>query len=158
MSKSYELWQVCELGHWLGYDGSNLRKECPVCRRAKDIHSSMRLKYKVDEWMENFNKKLENSIGKKISRSKIIDSLPRLPWFSDAIDDGINDPNQERSREKWSIEDAKELLSLFEKFGISTYQTWYKAAESIGRSLYAVERQLRVIIANKECDFDSLFL
>jgi len=157
MRKSYELWQICSLGHRLGYDGENLKKECPVCRRFKNIHSPMHLGYETEEWMENFNKKLENGVEKNISRSKVIDSLPRLPWFSDAVDEGINDPDQERAREKWSIEDAKELLSLFEEFSISTYQTWYKIAESIGRSLYAVERQLRVIIANKECDFDSLF-
>jgi len=155
--KKYELYQICSLGHRLGYNGENLRKECPVCRKFKNIHSPMHLGYETEEWMENFNKKLENGIGKKISRSKIIDSLPRLPWFSDAVDEEINDPDQERAGEKWSLEDAKELLALFEEHGISTYMSWYEIAKNIGRSLYAVERQLRVIIANKECDFESLF-
>ena len=157
MGKPYELWQVCKYGHWFGYDGENLFKECPICRRTKNINSPMRLAYKTDEWMEDFNRRLKSKIGKKISRSKIIDSLPRLPWFSDALNEGINDPDQKRAGEKWSLKDAEELLNLFEEYGISTYRIWYEIAKSVGRSLYAIERQLRVIIANKECDFDSLF-
>lgn len=147
-----ELIQICEEGkHWYGFDGDNLMKECHYCK------TKMHLQEDTIKWEERFGKKLRAGITKGLSRGKIIDSLPRLPWFSDAMNDGLNDPNQEKAHETWTIEDAKELSNLFAKYGISTHTTWHGVAEGIGRSLYAVERQLRIIIANKECDLDSLF-
>lgn len=149
-----DLWQVCsnpKHPHWYGFDGENRMKKC--------YHdgTAMHLQYRTEEWEEKFGKKLEAGIAKKMSRGKLIDNLPRLPWFSDAMNDDLNDPDQERAHEVWLLEDAKKLADLFAEYGISTHTTWHKVAENIGRSLYAVERQLRVIIANKEHDLDSLF-
>jgi len=147
-----ELWQVCESGkHWYGFDGENYMSKCRYCG------TTMSLQYKTKEWEEKFGKKLKAGIAKKMSRGKLIDSLLRLPWFSDAMGEGLNDPNQERAHEVWMLEDAKKLADLFAEYGISTHTTWHEVAKSIGRSLYAVERQLRVIIANKEYNLDSLF-
>jgi len=147
-----ELWQVCKSGkHWYGFDGENRMKECRYCK------TEMHLQYKTEEWEKKFGKKLKTGIAKKMSRGKIIDSLPRLPWFSEAMDDGLNDPDQKKAHEVWLLEDAKKLIDLFAEHGVSTHTTWHKVAESIGRSLYSVERQLRIIIANKEYNLDSLF-
>ena len=147
-----EIVQYCEGNiHKFAFDGENLKKECNWC------HTGIHLQEDTEKWEEKFGKKLKSAIAKKMSRSKIIDSLPRLPWFSDAAEDGLNDPNQEKAHEVWLLEDAKKLTDLFTKYGISTHTTWHRVGESIGRSLYAIERQLRVIIANKECDLDSLF-
>lgn len=147
-----ELKQVCEEGkHWFAFDGENLWPKCPYCKTKMHIQAD------IAEWEKKFTEKLKANIKKGMSRGKIIDTLPKLPWFSDAINEELNDPNQKRSHEVWLLKDAKELSNLFAKYGISTHNTWCKAAESIGRSLYAVERQLRIIIANKECKLDELF-
>ena len=119
--------------------------------------TKMHLREDTEKWQERLVKKLKAGVIKKMSRGKLIDSLPRLPWFSDALKEGLNDPDQEKAHEVWLLEDAKKLTDLFEEYGISSHKTWHKVAESIGRSLYAVERQLRVIIANKEYNLDSLF-
>jgi hypothetical protein len=78
-------------------------------------------------------------------RGQEIDKLPRLAWFSEATN--INEVEQKRARDVWTLGDAKKLLGLYNEHGVSDHTTWKEVAKDLGRSLYAIERQLRIVIA-----------
>ena len=137
--------QVCENNHSFSTPDDELHFEvCPFPNCATKMH----LELDIGDWKKKFDDKLKKGINNKLTRGKLIDSLPRLPWFSDALEDNINNPDQQRSHREWTKENDEELSELYEKHGISTHVIWDKVAEDIGRSLYAVERQLRITIAN----------
>lgn len=145
--------QVCENGHKFSTDDGELHfKVCPHLKCA----TKMRLELDIDAWRKNFGNKLKEGVAKGLSRGKLIDSLLRLPWFSDALKDDINDPDQQHAHREWTKEDDEELAGLFAENGIANHIVWAKVAKDMGRSLYAVERQLRVILAKKEYELDEL--
>jgi hypothetical protein len=77
-------------------------------------------------------------------RSEKIDTLPRMKWFEEAME--YNEVDQDRAHDIWTIEDALELQSLYNQYGAGNAKVWCGLAADIGRSLYAVERQLRMVI------------
>ena len=148
-----EYQQVCEDGkHRFASTGEVTFEECPYC------HTEMHLELDTVAWEKSFSAKLQKGIKKGLSRGKLIDSLPRLPWFSEAVvDKEANNPDQFLSHKEWAKENDEELAGLFAENGISTYKVWSDVASKIGRSLYAVERQLRIIIARKEFELEELY-
>jgi len=133
-----ELFRQCRKFENHRFNAAEAFKEiyiCPFCGSTMDL---------VELVTDNKGKVRYYGDTMGSNRSLKIDSLSRLPWFSDAID--INEIEQERSRELWTLDDALELAGLFHEIGIADQKTWKKAAESIGRSLYAVERQLRMVV------------
>lgn len=147
-----ELFQICrDNKHRFGTETGELTmEECPYCK------TEMHIGVDTAKWEKSFTAKLEKGIKNGLSRGKLIDSLPRLPWFAEAIADKANDPEQLKAHKEWTGEDDNELAGLFAENGISTYETWVDVAASIGRSLYAIERQLRIIIARKEFELDDI--
>jgi hypothetical protein len=95
-----------------------------------DIDSKGKVRYNGD------------TLGAK--RGLKIDSLPRMKWFSDAGE--LNEVEQEHANELWTLDDAKELADLYHEVGIADHVVWNEMASIIGRSLYAVERQLRMVV------------
>jgi len=148
-----EYQQVCEDGkHRFASTGEVTFDLCPYCK------TEMHLELDTADWEKSFSAKLQKGIKKGLSRGKLIDSLPRLPWFSEAVDDKeANDPNQRLSHKKWTKVDDDELAGLFAENGIATYKLWTGVASKIGRSLYAVERQLRIIIARREFELEEFY-
>jgi hypothetical protein len=137
--------QVCEeRKHKFASTGELTFKECPYC------HTPMRLEADVEDWTNKLIKKFNSGNSRGISRGKLIDSLPRLPWFDDAVNDGLNDPDQGKSGIEWTKEDDEILLDKFCEVGIASHRVWDRIASDLGRSLYAIERQLRLVIAGKE--------
>lgn len=146
--------QVCENGHRFSTDDDKLHFEiCPYPKCATKMH----LELNVTAWQKKFRDKLKDSVTKGLPRGKLIDTLPRLPWFSDALKDDLNDPDQQHAHREWTKEDDEELAGLFAENGIANHTMWAKVAEDVGRSLYAVERQLRIILAKKEYELDELY-
>ena len=116
------------------------RTDCPICGRPMDlieVHS----KEKSVRGSGTRKDKPYESFG--LMRGKKIDILPRIAWFSDAVD--MNEEDQEKAGEVWSLSDAKTLAGLYMMAGDSSASIWKKLSEDIGRSLFAVERQLRII-------------
>ena len=146
-----EMRQVCEERiHLFGSQGEVTFEECPYC------HTPMHLEPDIKDWEKSFAAKLERGIRKKLPRGKLIDSLPRIPWFSDAVEDKeANDPNQQQSHKEWTKEDDDELAGLYAENGIANHKVWANVASGIGRSLYAIERQLRIIIARREFELED---
>jgi len=144
---------VCKEGkHRFASTGELTFEECPYC------HTSMHLELDTRKWEESFGAKLRKGIKKGLSRGKLIDSLPRLPWFAEATaDKEANDPDQKKSHKEWDKKDDAELAGLYSENGISTYKIWASVASNIGRSLYAIERQLRIIIARREFELDKFY-
>jgi len=145
--------QVCKEGeHKFASTGELTFDMCPYCK------TEMHLELDTVEWEKSFSAKLQKGIKKGLSRGKLIDSLPRLPWFAEAVmDKESNDPNQEKSHKEWGKKDDDELAGLFAENGISTHKMWADVASSIGRSLYAIERQLRIIIARQEFELEEFY-
>ena len=148
-----ELQQVCKDGkHRFSSRGELTITTCPFCK------TEMHLEADTKSWEESFGKKLLSGIEKGLSRGKLIDSLPRMPWFSDAlVDKELNNPEQSRAHTEWTKKDDEELAGLFAENGISTHERWSNVAASIGRSLFSVERQLRIIYARREYELDELY-
>ncbi len=149
-----ELFQMCEGNkHKFGSETGQLTMEkCPYCK------TEMHIGVDTVEWEKSFTVKLRKGIKKGLSRGKLIDSLPRLPWFSEALaDKEANNPEQAKAHKEWTKKDDGELAGLFAENGISTYKTWIDVAAKIGRSLYAIERQLRIIIARREFELDDIY-
>ncbi len=146
--------QVCKEGkHKFASEGKLTFEECPYCK------TEMHLEVDTEEWRKSFAAKLEKGIKEGLwKRGKLIDSLPRIPWFSEAIaDKEANDPEQRLAHKGWTEADDDELAGLFTENGIATHQLWAKVASDMGRSLYAIERQLRITIARKEFELDKFY-
>jgi len=148
-----EIRQVCkESKHRFASEGKITIPTCPFCK------TEMHLEVDTKSWEESFGKKLRDGIKKGLSRGKLIDSLPRMPWFGDALSDKeLNNPDQSKSHTVWTEKDDEELAGLFAENGISTHDKWASVAANIGRSLFAIERQLRVIYARREYELDELY-
>ena len=146
-----EIQQVCKEGkHRFASEGRLTITTCPYCK------TEMHLEIDTKAWEESFGKKLKSGIEKGLSRGKLIDSLPRMPWFGDALEDKeLNNPDQSKSHTVWTEKDDEELAGLFAENGISTHGKWASVAAKVGRSLFSIERQLRVIYARKEYELDE---
>lgn len=88
-------------------------------------------------------------------RGSEIDKWPRLPWYADAV--SINNTDRDRSRETWTLKEALELSARYNECGIADHITWDVIAKGMGRSLYAIERQLRIIIAYEDKELGKYF-
>lgn len=115
--------------------------ECPICHRPMELVEVETLERSLRRSGSRGRKRSSESMG--LMRGQKIDRLPRFQWFSEAME--INDEDQEKSGETWTLNDAKRLNDLFLVVGDSTADTWKGMAEDMGRSLFAVERQLRII-------------
>jgi len=147
-----EVQQVCKDGkHKFASTGEVTFSECPYCK------TEMRLEVDTAEWKKSFSAKLAKGIKNGLSRGRLIDSLPRLPWFSEAIAEKINNPAQRLSHKEWDKKDDDELAGMFAENDIATYKVWLKVSSEIGRSLYAVERQLRIIMARREFELEEFY-
>jgi len=148
-----EVQQVCKGGvHRFASEGEITIPICPFCK------TETHLELNIKAWEEAFGKKLKGGIEKGLSRGKLIDSLPRMPWFGDALSDKeLNDPDQSKSHTVWTEKDDEELAGLFAENGISTHDKWASIAINIGRSLFAIERQLRIIYARKEYELEEFY-
>lgn len=138
-----ELFRVCENKPNHRFAASEAFKEideCPYCKckmnlvefvvKGPRITTVGKRKTKVD------------AIG--FERGEKIDTLPRMKWFVEAME--YNEAEQDRAHDVWTIEDAIELQSLFNKYGMADAKMWCGLAADMGRSLYAIERQLRMIV------------
>jgi len=142
-----EYLQVCKDGkHKFRSCGEITIPICPYCKTSTHIEPD------VKEWTKELLHKYTIGEKKGLSRGKLIDSLPRMPWFSDAIADNINDPDQKKAHSEWTNEDDNKLQEFYTDVGISNHITWTNIAEKMGRSLYAIERQLRLVVAGKEIE------
>jgi hypothetical protein len=91
-------------------------------------------------------------------RGQYIDDRPKLPWFYDIK--GLNDENQPRSGQNWSMEEGKKLGKFYTEHGEASAKVWKKISEEeFHRSLAAVERQLRAAIScvNGDKPWEELF-
>jgi len=133
-----EMFRQCEQveTHRFGTEGAFKEiNTCPYCKcRMNMVERTVDAKGKIRYGGD--------TIG--ANRSMKIDTLPRMRWFSDAGE--LNEVEQERARDLWTLSDAKELAGLYDEVGVADHEVWNSIAETIGRSLYAVERQLRMII------------
>ncbi|KKN32273.1 hypothetical protein LCGC14_0815530 [marine sediment metagenome] len=133
-----ELFRICtgENHHKFGAEGGFKEIEiCPYCQTHMDlVELTIDAKGKI--------RHPGDTLGAK--RGLKIDTLPRMRWFSDAGE--LNETEQEHANELWVLKDAEELARLYHEIGIGDHKIWNETAEVIGRSLYAVERQLRMII------------
>lgn len=114
---------------------------CPFCKCRMPLVEMETIIKKRKTSQRRANKD-KNAIG--YDRGIKIDSLPRISWFSDAIE--YNEVEQIKSHDTWTLDDAKELMGLYTKHGEGNAKTWNTLASDMGRSLYAVERQLRIMI------------
>lgn len=76
-------------------------------------------------------------------RGKEIDKLKRMPWWNEMKP--INNPKQKKANNAWDLEEAKLLCKLYIIYGNATAELWNILSSKIGRSLSAVERQLRIV-------------
>jgi hypothetical protein len=138
-----ELFRVCVEKPNHRFAASEAFKEidaCPYCKCKMNL-VEMIVKGPRVTAVEKRRTKVD-AIG--FERSEKIDTLPRMKWFIEAID--YNEVDQDRAHDIWTIEDALELQSLFNKYGIADAKMWCGLAADMGRSLYAIERQLRMIM------------
>lgn len=144
-----ELFRVCDGKNKFGqrhrFSASGAFAEidkCPICSRPMEL-----IKVCTPETRRKRirSSKVSGSMG--FMRSQKIDSLPRFRWFAEAVD--INNQDTDRSGDVWTLQDALDLLSKYKEYGDADVDTWFRISNSIGRSLYSVERQLRMV---KHCE------
>jgi len=137
--------QVCKNGkHKFASTGEVTIPKCPYCK------TSLHIEPETDKWKSGLIKKYKLNIGKSLTEAQMASKLPRMPWFGDSIISGLNDGNQILSYSTWDKLDIDVLERAYNEIGIGTHELWSERAEDIGRSLYAIEFRLRLIVARKE--------
>lgn len=145
--------QVCEKGHrFSSEDGTQTFQTCPF--DGTPIH----IEADCEEWKKKCEEVFKKCKKEGVSRGKLIDRLPRMPWFGDAVNNkDLNDPEQVKAHETWTRKDDEELAGLFAENGIGSHKKWAEISSRIGRSLFAVERQLRIIYARREFELEEFY-
>lgn len=125
---------MCECGHVFGEEASF--ETCPF------DGTKVSLRYDTQKYEEALHKTVRKLNA--THRGLKCDSLPRVPWFCHIM----NDENQERSGEIWSLTEIEKLSDLFAENGLADEKVWTKIAESeFNRSIYSLEHHLRMVIA-----------
>jgi|WetSurSiteA1Bulk_404760.scaffolds.fasta_scaffold11689_6 hypothetical protein len=140
-----ELFRICseKSNHrFAATESWRYREECPYCKCKMNLVEVETIEPSIRRRATRRSTRDKDATG--YNRGLIIDSLPRLPWFAEAIE--YNEVDQDRAGDIWTLSEAKELLSLYDEYGMANAATWNALAASLGRSLFAVERQLRIIV------------
>jgi len=91
---------------------------------------------------------IQNITDKKSIRNEY--HLPGMPWLPNATREKMNEPDQNRSNERWLKSEDLKLLAFWNEIGYATAERWKGIAENeFGRSLYAIECELRYVIVEK---------
>jgi RNAse (barnase) inhibitor barstar len=126
--------------HWFGAEGESeyfkRLKKCIICQRPLIL-------IEVEIGKGRGKSGLVTSEAWGFLRGQEIDKLKRMPWWNEIV--ALNNPDQKKSNDVWDLKEAEKLFNLYKMYGNATAALWDVLAANIGRSLAAVERQLRII-------------